>query len=60
MSNTWNRLTVYKQMSFNSLKKNNVTYKLITYKLYLYLYIYIYKVSKVGDLSRGWPYGSPF
>ena len=30
------------------------------YYIYIYIYIYIYKVSKVGDLSQGWPEGSLF
>ena len=31
-SNTWNYLTVYKQMSSNNLFKNKVTDKLFAYK----------------------------
>ena len=39
-NNTWNHLTVCKQMSSDSF--NNVSYKLLVYKLYIYIYIYIY------------------
>ena len=35
--NTWNHLSVYKQMS-SDLFKNNVIYKLFTYKWYIYIY----------------------
>ena len=40
-NNIWNHLTVCKQISSGSFK-NNVTYQVITYKLYIYIYIYIY------------------
>ena len=40
-NNTWNHLTVSKQMSPGSFK-NNVTYKLFVYKLYIFD-IYMYK-----------------
>ena len=53
-SNTWNHLTVCKQMSSGSFK-NNITSKQFTYKSYIY-----YILSKVGDLSWGWPKGSLF
>ena len=51
--NTWNHVTVHKQISSNNLFKNKLTYKLFAYKsslspllsppsLSLYIYIYIY------------------
>ena len=40
-SDTWNLLTVCKQMG-SGLSKSNVNYKLLANKLYIYIYIYIY------------------
>ena len=61
----WNQLTLWKQMKYYSFKNKN-TYKLFAYiyiyiyiYVYIYIYIYIY-ISKVGDLSRGWPQGFSF
>ena len=34
--NTWNNLTVCKQMSSDSFR-NNITYKIFIYKLYIYI-----------------------
>ena len=39
MNNTWNYLTVYKQMSSNTFK-NKVTNKLFAYNVHIYIYIY--------------------
>ena len=39
-SNTWNHLTICRQMSSGSFK--NVNYKLCIYKLYVCMYVYIY------------------
>ena len=46
--NTWNHLTVYKQISSGSFK-SNVTYKLFTYKLcvYVYILVWFYGISTI-------------
>ena len=50
-SNTWNHLTVCKQMSSGSFK-NNVAYKIFAYKLYTYIYIYIYSIFFLKEISK--------
>ena len=40
--NTWNHLTVGKQMCSNKLFKNKTTNKLFAYELYIYIYIYMH------------------
>ena len=46
--NTWNYLTVCKQMSYNGLVKNKVIHKIFTFKSYIYMKVKLATVVE-GD-----------